>query len=110
MKKRILLFLIARCILPAAPTPAAVSAFDAYVKTVETRLADQHRSPVGFLTPGQTIEHLMPARTADLFGAMLHHWRGTAFAPGATVANFEALLRNFNSYPQIFSPEVLQTG
>jgi hypothetical protein len=39
---------------------------------------------------------------------MLHHWRGTAFAPRATAADFERLMKDFNAYPQRFSPEVVQ--
>jgi hypothetical protein len=41
-------------------------------------------------------------------GAMLHHWRGTAFVAGATAADFERLMKDFNAYPQHFSPQVLQ--
>ena len=47
-------------------------------------------------------------QSADFSGALLHHWRGTAFAPGAKAADFERLMRDFNSYPQHFSPQVLQ--
>jgi hypothetical protein len=43
-----------------------------------------------------------------LSGALLHHWRGTAFVPGAKALDFEKLLRDFNAYPQHFSPQVLQ--
>jgi hypothetical protein len=39
---------------------------------------------------------------------LLHDWRGTAFAPGATVADFERLMKNIGAYPQYFSPQVLQ--
>lgn len=39
---------------------------------------------------------------------MLHHWRGTAFAPGATAADFERLMRKFSAYPQLYAPQVLQ--
>jgi hypothetical protein len=104
------------------PTPAAVSSFNSYVNAVEARLDLQHRSPNAFLpftTPvprtvqrlrrGELIiEQLTPPAGADLSGALLHHWRGTAFVPGAKAADFEQLLRNFNAYPQDFSPEVLQ--
>jgi hypothetical protein len=41
-------------------------------------------------------------------GAILYQWRGTAFAPGAKAANFERLMKNFNDYPQHYSPQVLQ--
>jgi hypothetical protein len=39
---------------------------------------------------------------------MLHHWRGTAFAPGTKATDFERLMKDFNAYPQHFSPRVLQ--
>jgi hypothetical protein len=54
------------------------------------------------------IERLTPSTGADFSGALLHHWRGTAFAPGARAADFERLMRDFNSYPQHFSPQVMQ--
>ena len=50
---------------------------------------------------------MTPAAGAALPGAMLHHWRGTAFVAGATVAGFERMMRDFDSYPQHFSPQVL---
>jgi hypothetical protein len=54
------------------------------------------------------IEQLSPGTGGDLSGAMLHDWRGTAFARGATPADFERLMRDFNAYPQHFSPQVLE--
>ena len=54
------------------------------------------------------VEQITPSGGAALPGAMLHHWRGTAFAPGATAADFERLMKDFNAYPQYFSPQVLQ--
>ena len=53
------------------------------------------------------VERLTPAEE-DFAGAMLHHWRGTAFAPGATAADFERLMRDFKAYPQYFAPQVLE--
>jgi hypothetical protein len=113
--------------LMGEPTPAAVSAFNSYSKAVESRLAQQHRSSNTFLAPaasdpegaetrlrqGELIieknaEKFTLSTGANLSGALLHHWRGTAFVPGATAADFERLLRDFNSYPQHFSPQVLQ--
>ena len=54
------------------------------------------------------IEQRTPSGGLVLPGALLHHWRATAFAPGATAANFEKLLEDFNSYPEQFSPQVVQ--
>jgi hypothetical protein len=99
----------------AEPTAAATAAFDAYVSTVETRLTRQHSAGDGFLAPEDeaglrrgelVIEQLTPAK-GELPGALLHHWRGTAFAPGARAADFERLLRDFKDYPQRFAPQVL---
>jgi hypothetical protein len=106
----------------AEPTPVAVAAFNTYTQTVESRLAQQHRSPSSFLAPASAnptdaalrlrrgdllIERLTPTNAAPS-GALLHHWRGTAFVPGATAADFERLLRGFDRYPQHFAPQVLQ--
>jgi hypothetical protein len=103
----------------AEPTTAAVSAFDDYVHSAESRLAQQHRN--AFLAPPLTpqdeqrlrkgeliIEPITPLTGLPLPGALLHDWRGTAFAAGAKAADFERLMRNINAYPQYFSPQVLQ--
>jgi len=106
--------------LVAEPAPAAVSAFNVYVRGVELRLTQQHQSANGFLAPLPTpdearmrqgeliVEQIPPSIGADLSGALLHHWRGSAFVPGATTADFERLMKDFNTYPKHFSPQVLQ--
>jgi hypothetical protein len=119
----LLLFLDAPRLLLGEPTALAVSAFNAYSKSVESRLAQQHRSRIAFLAPVDSdpqsaeirlrqgeliIEQLTPAASGDFSGALLHHWRGTAFAPGGKAADFVRLMRDFNSYPHNFSPQVLQ--
>jgi hypothetical protein len=119
-----LLFLLnAPPLLMGEPLPAAVAAFNSYSRTVESRLAQQHGTSNAFLARAASnadgkearlrqgeliVERLTPSNNTDLSGALLHHWRGTAFAPGATVADFERLMRDFNSYPQHFSPQVLR--
>jgi hypothetical protein len=106
----------------AEPSPESVAAFNSYAGAVEARLVRQHRSQDGFLaplaSPAQSeqrlrrgdliVEQLTPATGAAFSGAMLHHWRGTAFAPGATAADFARLMKDFNAYPEHFSPQVLQ--
>ena len=101
----------------ADPAPQAVAGFTAYTRTVEARLDRQHQSSDSFLAPedprrlrhGDLIIEQIPSESgADLPGALIHHWRGTAFAPGATAADFERLMKDFATYPQRFSPQVLQ--
>jgi hypothetical protein len=112
--------------LIAQPPPAALAAFDTYVSAVEARLAQQHQSHDAFLAPvdaaptpaseaqllrGEAIlQKIAPAATTPLAGAMLHHWRGTAFVPGATAADFGRLLRDFPGYPKYFAPQVVRAS
>jgi hypothetical protein len=104
--------------LPAQPKPEAVAAFDTYIAQVESRLDKQHHSANGFLVPEdaprlrageQIIEQVPPPSGTDLPGAMLHHWRGTAFAPGVTLADFERMMKDFQGYPRLYAPQVLQS-
>jgi hypothetical protein len=103
------------------PSPSAVSAFNVYVGSVESRLAKQHETTDSFvaLIPGSQsetrlrgggliVERLTASTGADLSGALLHHWRGTAFASGAKAEDFERLMRDFDGYPKYFSPQVLE--
>src|SRR5271169_2573478 len=100
------------------PTPAAVSGFDSYIRQVEARLDQQHGATEGFLAPEDftrllkgelIIERVTSSSDADLPGALLHHWRGTAFAAGATAGDFERLMKDFPAYPHRFSPQVVRS-
>jgi hypothetical protein len=99
------------------PTAAAQAGFDAYVRRMETRLDAEHRKPEAYLHAmdwkqvggGQpVVEELTRKDENQLPGALIHDWRGTAFAPGATAADFERVLRDFAAYPREFAPQVLQ--
>ena len=101
----------------AEPKPATVAAFNSYIAQVENRLEQQHGSSKDFLVSAdparlrggeQIIAHVMPPNGSDLPGAMLHHWRGTAFAPGATAADFERLMKEFPAYSKVYQPQVVQ--
>jgi hypothetical protein len=105
----------------AEPSQAAVAAFNQYVSSLESRLAKQHQSHDSFLSPPLTpqteqrlrqgeliIEPITPNTGLPLPGALLHDWRGTAFAAGAKAADFERLMQDISAYPQHFSPQVLQ--
>ena len=106
---------------PEAPSSALV-AFDTYTSDVELRLAQQHRSAAAFVAdvrPGSQaeqrlrrgdliIEKLNQHDDAQLKGALIHDWRGTAFVPGATAADFEKLMKHISGYPQLYAPEVTQ--
>jgi hypothetical protein len=116
----LLIFLMGRCDVVAQVPSQAASGFNAAAAEIEARLAQQHRAQNSFLSstgesqqsqlllhPGEpTIEHLGTSAGGASPGALLHHWRGTAFIPGGKAADFERLLKDFQSYPQLFSPQV----
>jgi hypothetical protein len=99
------------------PSPEATAAFNANVAKLESKLAQEHRSADVFMQmppdPGKlrqgelSIEELTPEGGKEIKGAMLHHWRGTAFAPGASAPDFERLMRDYNRYPQLYAPQVI---
>ncbi len=104
----------------AAEAPSqAVVGFDRYAGTVGARLA-QGRLPGAELllgeagTPegqarlrrGEVVIEEVPA--PEVAGAMLHDWRGSAFAPGAKAADFEKRLRDFDGYARVFAPQVVK--
>jgi hypothetical protein len=100
----------------ADPSPAAVAGFNTYIAQLESRLARQHGSAPDSLAPfdaarvhgGEVVvEQITPAAGATLPGAMLHHWRGTAFVPGAQAVDLERLLRDYSRYPQVYAPQVI---
>jgi hypothetical protein len=112
----LLLLLAAPAWVAAQPTPAATAAFNSYAERVEARLDAQHRSAGSFLTPvdfarlrqGELIiDQLTSGVGTELPGALLHDWRGTAFIPGGKAADFERLMRDFDAYPKVYSPQVL---
>jgi len=102
------------------PTPSAVASFDSYIQALEKRLDRQHHSSDGIaavdeadarrrLRRGESIiEQLTPDSGEELSRALLHHWRGTAFVAGAKASDVERLLRDFESYPHHYRPEVLR--
>jgi len=105
----------------SGPSTAATARFDGYIAGVEARLDRQHASASGFLVGGAdvearvrrgelVVEEVSPAGGAELPGALLHHWRGTAFAPGATAKDFERVMRDFAGYPRVFAPQVMRAS
>jgi hypothetical protein len=112
----LLLLAAAPAWLAAQPTPEANAAFNSYIGRVEARLDAQHRSASGFLAPVDfarlrqgdlIIAQLTTGAGKELPGALLHDWCGTAFIPGGKAADFERVMKNFDAYPRLYSPQVL---
>jgi hypothetical protein len=54
----------------------------------------------------ERIETRENGREIDVPGGMIHHWVGTAFVPGGTVADALSVLQNYNEHHRIYSPTV----
>jgi hypothetical protein len=112
-----LLFLLAApAWLAAQPTPEANAAFNSYIGRVEARLDAQHKAAGDFLAPvdfaqlrrgEMIIAQLTTGAGTELPGALLHDWCGTAFIAGGKAADFERVMKNFDAYPKVYSPQVL---
>jgi hypothetical protein len=102
--------------------PDTAQAFDAYVRSYEKNsplspgefLSIDHQSSAPRaqsyerLRGGEVlIEHREPQE--DRFrDALLHHWIGTAFFPGATLHEVFAVLEDYKNYERTYAPEVVQ--
>ena len=115
----VLLLTIAAGLAAEEPTPKSLAGFQTYVSHVDSRIATQDGSEDHFLAPvdrarvrrGDVVtEQLTPAAGLELPGALVHDWRGTAFFPGATTADFERVLRDFDAYPKSYSPQVTRAN
>ncbi len=106
-------------------SPEVDRAFEMYVANIEARLARQHARPEtylavvaeasganGFRRQPMSEDMQMEAvngGTWQVGGALLHHWRGTAFVPNATPKDMLALLRDFNHLSAHYAPEVVSS-
>lgn len=86
-------------------TPEATTAFDRYVEQAEERMnSDAIRDPK--LRGGEArIEAVEAARNVNAPGATIQDWVGSIFMPGATLAQVQAVLRNYASYKNHTGPK-----
>jgi len=128
----------AMCLLAGAPAratdlePGTVKAFDAYVRTAEAQIDAQFSRRQPFLwveglaaargasaeaqlRAGQVVIERLDATGKDagkpipVPGGMIHHWIGTVFIPGATLAQTLALAEDYDHQQQYFHPDVMRS-
>jgi hypothetical protein len=111
-------FLLAVNCGAATLSPSAEGAYDIYVARIEAKLARQHARPetdlavltadVGDHNRGDEIRvEAVNGGTWQVPGAMLHHWRGTAFGPNATPEEMVSVLRDFGNFSRHYAPRVV---
>jgi hypothetical protein len=125
--------LLAMAVAPraqAAPAAAGaelqnrtIQAFDRYVRLTEARLSGntsflwidglpeaRRREALDTVRRKElSIERLETkenGREIDVPGGMIHHWVGTAFVPGASLAKALSLLQSYDTHHRIYAPTV----
>ncbi len=110
--------------------PAAIAAFDKYVKLTETRMDAEVESPSAFLwvdrqpasqrsqfydrlKRGEILVSRLETRDgkAEIKApdAMLHHWVGTVFMPGVTLDRVMAFVKDYGNYSKHFAPTIVRS-
>jgi hypothetical protein len=108
--------------------PETVDAFDHYVRITEAQIDSelaggqpflwidrlpQERRDTAYrdLRDGKVvIEHLETrdaGRKIEVPGGLIHHWIGTIFIPGATLAQTIALIQDYDNHARYYRPDVV---
>jgi hypothetical protein len=100
----------------------ANAAFESYIAKVESRLERQHHASSDFLQfsiPKVDAEARMrrgefvieqPATEFPASpGAMFHHWRGSAFVPDATAADFVRVMQGYDDLSKHYQPQMVSS-
>ena len=115
--------------LPAAAAdlePVQVAAFDRYVAVTGAQAAAaqqflavdalanaERRAALARLRRGELVierpQTTEGGKPIDIPSGLVHHWRGTAFIPDATVAQAVALLQDYDRHAEIYRPNVAQS-
>ncbi len=110
--------------------PAALAAFDKYVKLTEARMAGEMNGTSPFLW----IDRQPEARRAQLYAqlkrgevlaerlqtregnkpieitdGLIHHWVGTVLLPGATMDKVMVFVKDYGNYSKHFAPTILRS-
>jgi len=118
------------CAEAAEPKPEAVQGFDRYVQLTEQRMQTELRPGAAFLwvdglpeaRRNSVYEQLQRGevvsgriKTRDSSGelrtpaALIHHWLGTVFIPGASLEQVLTLLEDYDHHAEYFGPEVAKS-
>ena len=126
------IFLMAAPAPPGAAElrPEATQGFDEYVRLTELRmqgelapggvflwvdgLPEPRRSEAyARLQRGEVVSARLqtadPSGHSSAPGALIHHWVGTIFVPGVSLAQVLAVVQNYDRHAEYYKPEVVQS-
>jgi len=116
--------------------PKTIQAFDRYVQGAESKIdseqasgspflwverlpADRRAAAEAQLRAGQVVIERLDASSPDgsasrdkpieVPGGLIHHWIGTVFIPGATLAQTLALEEDYDHHQDYFRPDVMRS-
>ena len=112
--------------------PHTIAAFDRYVAATEARMQTELAGEAPFLwvdrlpdddreqayayaklRAGEVVIDRLETRDGDekikIPDGKIHHWIGTVLIPGVTLAQTMALVRDYDRYAEIYSPDVRQS-
>ena len=111
--------------------PETAAAFDRYVQATEARIDAELKRPGEFLYADGLPEarrdeirrqlksgeiYMQPLVTRDASGdemtapgALIHHWLGAVFIPGAALAQVLSIVQDYNRHQEWYKPEVIRS-
>jgi len=110
--------------------PEAAQGFDQYVRLTESRMRGEFAPGGVFLhidtlpEPGRGEAHARlrrgevissklwtedPSGHSSTPGALIHHWVGTVFIPGASLRQVLALVQDYDHHSEYYKPEVVSS-
>ena len=111
--------------------PKTVEAFDRYVQLTEARINGEVAQTEKFLyvdglSPARRSQVLAALKRGEIFmerlqtldasgqkieapEAIIHHWLGAVFVPGANLQQTIALVQDYNRHQDIYKPEVVRS-
>jgi hypothetical protein len=118
-------------VMSADLRPETVEAFDRYVRLTEARINGEVSQTEKFLyldalPPPRRSEVLAALKRGEIFmqrlqtldasgqkmeapDAIIHHWLGAVFVPGANLSQTMALVQDYNHHQDIYKPEVTRS-
>jgi hypothetical protein len=123
-----LMALLAVAAIPAGaasgqPSQADWKAYDDYVAKAEEQILREESSVESFvigttevrdrreaaLRRGKVVVDDRGMATAEIPGGLIHHWVGTVFIPGASLADVMAVVQDYDHLARYYAPEVVSS-